>query len=90
LHHLPQLNAYKTPADFVKGFILNDESWNQFVTVAAKDSINLTNITAREKADLISRINSSIARQLWRTEGMIEVLNVNDSTIKKALEVLNK
>jgi carboxyl-terminal processing protease len=90
LHHLPQLNSYKTPAEFVKGFVLNDDSWNQFVTAAAKDSITLNNISAREKADLTSRINSSIARQLWRTEGMIEVLNVTDGTVKKAVEVLNK
>ena len=90
LQNLQQLKTYKTPADFVKVFSLSEDSWKQFVTVAAKDSITLSNISAREKADLINRITSSIARQLWRTEGMIEVLNINDVTVKKALEVLGK
>ena len=90
LQNLQQLKTYKIPADFVKVFSLSEDSWKQFVTVAAKDSITLSNISAREKADLINRITSSIARQLWRTEGMIEVLNVNDVTVKKALEVLGK
>jgi hypothetical protein len=82
--------VYKTPAEFIKSFVLSDAAWNQFTNMAAKDSIILNTITAREKADLTSRINSSIARQLWRTEGMIEVLNITDGTVKKAVEVLNK
>lgn len=90
LHNLTQLNVYKTPAEFIKSFVLSDAAWNQFTNMAAKDSIILNTITAREKADLTSRINSSIARQLWRTEGMIEVLNITDGTVKKAVEVLNK
>lgn len=90
LHNLAQLNVYKIPADFIKSFVLSDAAWNQFTNMAAKDSIILNAITAREKADLTSRINSSIARQLWRTEGMIEVLNITDGTVKKAVEILNK
>ena len=31
---------YKTPGEFVKGFTLSDDNWKQFVTLAAKDSIN--------------------------------------------------
>ncbi|MFM2327455.1 MAG: hypothetical protein RIR31_1657 [Bacteroidota bacterium] len=90
LQNLPQLKVYKAPGEFVKTFALSDDSWKQFVTVAAKDSITLNTVSAKEKADLTNRISSSIARQLWRTQGMIEVLNVNDITIKKALEVLGK
>ncbi len=90
LQNLQHLKTYKTSADFVKTFSFSEDSWKQFVTVAAKDSIVLSNISAKEKADFINRITSSIARQLWRTEGMIEVLNVNDASVKKALEVLSK
>ena len=90
LQNLPQLKTYKTPGEFVKTFVLSEDSWKQFVTLAAKDSITLNTVSTKEKADLTNRISSSIARQLWRTEGMIEVLNVNDVTIKKALEVLGK
>lgn len=90
LQNLPQLSTYKTPADFIKNFILSNDNWQQFVTIAAKDSVVLNSISPREKADITNRITSSIARQIWRTEGMIEVLNVNDNTVNKALEVLSK
>ena len=90
LQNLPQLSTYKTPADFIKNFILSNDNWQQFVTIAAKDSIALNSISPREKADITNRITSTIARQIWRTEGMIEVLNVNDNTVNKALEVLSK
>ena len=90
LHNLSQLTVYKTPADFVKSFILSEAAWMQFVTIAAKDSISLTTISAKDRFNITTRINAAIAHQLWRTEGMIEVMNVNDNTLKKALEVLNK
>jgi len=90
LQNAAALKTYKTPADFIKGFSLTDDNLNAFMTMVAKDSLNLNNITPKEKADIIIRIKSAIARQLWRTEGMVEVLNTDDNTIKKALEVVEK
>jgi carboxyl-terminal processing protease len=85
-----QLKTYKTPNEFIKNFLFTEDNWKQFVTTAAKDSINLNGIAAKEKTDLVYRIRSSIARQIWRTEGMVEVLNTNDEGVKKALKVLEK
>ncbi len=90
LQHLEQLKTYKNPADFIKGFSFTDEDWAAFSTTAAKDSVNLNAIPAKEKAAIINRIKSSIARQVWRTEGMVEVLNTDDNAIKKALELIQK
>ncbi|MGF2414723.1 MAG: S41 family peptidase, partial [Ferruginibacter sp.] len=90
LQNLPQLKIYKTPSDFVKTFSFTENNWKEFVTIAAKDSITLSNISAKEKADITNRINSSIARQLWRTEGMVQVLNTEDNTVKKAVELIQK
>ena len=90
LQNIPQLKNYKTPSEFVKNFLVTDDNWKQFVNTAAKDSINLNTVTAKEKTDITIRIKSSIARQVWRNEGMIEVLNVADDGVKKALEVLQK
>ncbi len=91
LQNLPRLNVFKTPNDFIKGFIFSEEHWKQFVQAAAvKDSVNLSSVTVKEKTDLTNSIKSSIARQLWRNEGFFEVMNTADESIKKALEILDK
>ncbi len=90
LDNLPQLKKYNTPADFIKDFSFSEDNWKQFVNAAAKDSITLTTIAPKEKADLINRIRSTIARQLWRNEGFFEAINVTDEAVKKSIEVLSK
>ena len=90
LQNTTSLKNYKSPADFIKNFSFTEENWKAFTEAAAKDSVNLNNVSAIEKTDIINRIKSSIAREVWRTEGMVEVLNTDDTTIKKALEVLQK
>jgi len=90
LQNIQSLKSYKSPAEFIKSFSFTEDNWKAFSEVAKKDSVVLDTISAKEKTDIISRIKSSIARQVWRTEGMMEVLNTDDNTIKKALEVLQK
>ena len=82
------LKAFKTPADFIKGFNLSEENWKQFSDAASKDSININVASAKEKSSLSNHIKSSIARQIWRNEGYFEVMNTTDEVIKKALEIL--
>ena len=82
------LKAFKTPADFIKGFNLSEENWKQFSDAASKDSININVASAKEKSSLSNHIKSSIARQIWRNEGYFEVMNTTDEGIKKALEIL--
>ncbi len=84
------LSNYKTPADFSKNFSFSDNYWAYFTSLATKDTIQLSGISAKEKEELIKRIKSSLARQMWRNEGYFEVNNVNDDAVNKALEVLNK
>lgn len=88
LQNTTQFKNYKAPSDFIKTFSFSDNNWKQFVTAAAKDSINITTIAAKEKTAIISRIKSAIARQVWRNEGLVEVLNTEDIAVKKALEIL--
>ncbi len=88
LKNQASLNAFKTPADYIKTFSFTEQDWQQFTLQAAKDSIVLSNVNAKEKANLITRIKSSIARQRWRNEGFYEMLNTQDDAIQKALEVL--
>src|SRR4029079_8284764 len=90
LQNQPNLNSYKSPADFEKNFTFTDDNWKSFKAVAAKDSIVLDNISPKEKTELVNRIQSSIARQIWRIEGFYEVLNTRDKAVIKALELLSK
>lgn len=84
------LSGYKNPAEFSKNFALNEDGWRQFLSIAAKDSIVLTTLKEKDKKDLVTRIKSSIARQMWRNEGFYEMMNKEDTTVKKAIEVLSK
>ncbi|HQW83774.1 MAG TPA: S41 family peptidase [Ferruginibacter sp.] len=90
LQNLNNLNTYKTPEAFTKNFVLTDEDWKQFVLLAAKDSIDISITGKKEKDDLVTSIKSSIARQLWRTEGYFETMNATDPAVQKALEILKK
>jgi carboxyl-terminal processing protease len=88
LQNQTSLKNYKTPADFIKGFTLNDMYWKQFVAAVAKDSVNISIISVKEKSNLSNQVKSSIARQIWRSEGFFEVMNTEDEAIKKAMEII--
>ena len=90
LKNVAELQGFKTPGDYLKGYSFTETEWQQFVQFAAKDSIDISKAGVKEKDNLVNRIKSSIARQLWRTEGFFEMLNTTDNTVKKALELLQK
>lgn len=90
LQNLSQLTSYKTPGGFAANFIFSSQNWNEFVAMAAKDSIELTTLKEKDKNDLVSRIKSSVARQLWRNEGFYQMTNKEDTAVKKAVELLSK
>ena len=84
------LTIYKIPNEFINGFSFTEDNWKQFLLTASKDSIDISTVSPKEKADLTERIKASIARQLWRNEGFFEVINSTDEAIKKSLEILRK
>ena len=90
LQNQSTLNAFKNSTDFNNHFIFSDLDWQYFTHFASKDSVTLNSITSIEKNKLINSIKVSLARQLWRMEGLYEVQNTTDNAIKKALEILKK
>jgi carboxyl-terminal processing protease len=88
MQHKQLFNSYKTPADLANSFKAGEAEWQQLKNFAARDTIDLTNVNARDKADLINRIPAQMARQIWRYEGYYQVMNKTDDFIKKAFEVL--
>ncbi len=85
---LPKWEKYKNPSEFVANYKNDEDAWNQLVTYAAKDSINLKNIPAEDKKEIQDRIKAYLARFRWRTQGFYEVMNATDKMVQKAIEVM--
>jgi carboxyl-terminal processing protease len=90
IQHLPAFQTFKGPADFVSGFHDDEKLWSALTDYAAKDTVNLRSVPAREKQVLEHRLKALLARQIWRSEGYYEVSNLYDPAISKALEVVRK
>lgn len=90
LQNKSTLSNYRTPADFNNNFTLSDDNWKVLNTLASRDTVNMAGLNSKEKTELVKRIKSSIARQIWRNEGFFEVSNASDETIKTALSTFQK
>ncbi|MEP6710961.1 MAG: S41 family peptidase [Ferruginibacter sp.] len=82
--------AYQTPGQLTKSFDISDDDWKLFEGLAVKDSIDLKNISPKEKTFLLKALKLSVARQLFRNEGYFESINSDDRAIKKAIELLHR
>ena len=85
-----KFNSYKTPKEFEENFSVDTTTLKNFKSYAFKDSIDISLGSDKEKAIVARQIKLFTARQIWRTEGLYEVNNPGDETVKKALEVITK
>lgn len=86
--HRAQINSYKNAGDYTRNFS-DDAMWNDLVQYAAKaDTVNLQTISTREKTALQQRLKALLARYKWRNSGFFEVLNADDTAIRKAVETI--
>lgn len=85
--HLSEFKQYAAPSDFAAKYD-GEDIWNQLITFAKKDSIELKYVTGKDKNDIQRRLKAYLARYKWRNEGFYELLNTDDSVVKKALEVI--
>lgn len=81
-------NKFKDPVSFSSQFSFGDKDWDELNAFAAKDSISLQAVPAKDKAETLERMKTMMARQIWRYQGFYEVNNQTDKAVKKALEVL--
>ena len=88
LQHKPQIDQYSTAADYANRFNNGEVMWQELVQTAARDSINLTSVSTREKDALRLRLKALLARYRWRTTGFYQVLNTDDLMVKKAIEII--
>lgn len=88
LNNKAALKAYTTVTDFNKRFALSDADWQMLVTAAAKDSVQLNNVTPAKKQQLLTDVQACIASHIWRSAGFWEVINTKDPMLQKALALL--
>lgn len=82
------LKGLKSPGQLTGQFKPGENEWQQLASYARRDSIDLNTATPAAKADVLQRLPSLLARQIWRTEGYFEINNQTDPVVKKALEQL--
>lgn len=90
LDHQQQFDSYKTPRDFEKKYSVDASTLNDFKNYVARDSIDFSLDSPKERSQLEKQIKTLTARQIWRTEGLYEVANPQDETVQKALQVLSQ
>ncbi len=90
LNHEKEFSTYKTPESFNEKYKVDEATLENLKNYAVRDSIYLNIGDSQKKALLSRQIKILTARQIWRTEGLYEVSNPDDETIKKAIEFLRK
>ena len=83
-----ELAAYRSPADYNRGFRVDDPILSSFLDFASRDTVDVKKLLPGSRDRLKQLIKAQIARQIWRTQGWYEVLNTRDPFIEKGLETL--
>jgi len=87
--NISRFSAYKNPDEFSRNYWVDDALYQELSVFAARDSINISKLSPKDRQFLEKRIKSLMARQIWRTEGFYEVINASDPVILKAEEVIH-
>lgn len=90
LNNQKEFNSYKTPEAFNEKYHVDETTLDNLKKYAVRDSVYLNINDAQKKALLSKQIKMLTARQIWRTQGLYEVSNPDDETIKMAIEFLRK
>ncbi|NNV55788.1 S41 family peptidase [Limnovirga soli] len=76
----------KTPKQLSEAFKPGENEWQQLNSFATKDTINLSHLSALAKSELLQKMPTLMARQIWRAEGYYEVSNQTDPMLAKAMQ----
>ena len=90
MQHKAFFSSIHSAHELISSFKPGESEWNQLNAYAVRDSIQLHAVDARDKNDLMHRIQALMARQIWGSPGYYEVMNNTDLVIGKSLEILKK
>lgn len=82
------IETYKTSTNFAKQYTLSTLAWNNFLTYAKQNNVEINNISFSIQTVILHRIKALLARFIWGNEGFYEVYNSNDTFLQKALEIV--
>jgi carboxyl-terminal processing protease len=78
---------FKNINEFQQSFQLNTNNWKELENYLQADSLQMPK-NAEAQKELAVHIKALLARQLFGTTGFYEIMNANNETFKKALQVL--
>lgn len=85
LQHQKEFQSYSSPKVFEKNYTVDQGTLLDLKNYAEKDSINFNLTDSKEKNLLQKQVKVMTARQIWRTQGLYEVSNPDDETVKRAI-----
>jgi len=92
-YYMQHANAFKqvtTAADIPARFMNSEADWQSLVSFVQRDSINISGIGGKDRTELVQRLQALMARQIWRTQGYYEVMNMTDPTVLKAIQLVKQ
>ena len=90
MQNMDELKQFKSPAEFASGFHNEEKLWRNLVAFAAKDSIQIGQVSAKDKETMQTRIKALLARLIWRNDGYFQVSNLKDHVVQRAIEEIDK
>ncbi len=83
-------NQFKTPLEFAKRYNDTTDAWERLTRFMSANNVSMDRIGEHDKTEIIKRIKTWMARQIWRMQGYYEVNNQYDQAVLRALnEVAN-
>lgn len=81
-------NQFKTAAQFSQGFDVTEQTYSDLLQYYEDNSISVPTLGENDRTELMKRIKTWLARQMFLMQGYYEVSNPYDITVQKALETL--
>ncbi len=88
--HRKQLNRFKTVEEFDSHFVITENILQQIIQKAEKQGIASNEINPYAKKLIQKWTKAYIARNLYNAVGFYQIINQEDSMIKKSLEVFKE
>lgn len=81
---------FPTFADFKKGYVISDQMIEEIVKIGEKEGIkrDMKSLTM-VKPTLKLQMKGLIARDIWDTNEMFQIINQEDKSLQRALKILN-
>ncbi len=90
LQHQSKLKALKSPSELIKDLSITTELWQVFRAKLAEKGIQTNTYSLLVQNEIKEYLHSMLSRYIWHTLGYIQMMNMNDPMIKRALEEIKK